>query len=148
MSKFQQMNLFGNVIDIKTAGKTKIIKLAQATFSDDKTKKSHIHSVFVFESQYKAIAGLEAQLAEVRATTGRENAAVQNVHVTARVKSRIRPNAEGVNITTYQASLAYLGKKTPKATVAKTEAPVADAKAEVKAEAQEAPVANTTVSPF
>ena len=78
---FEHLNLFGNVIDIvaPASGKIKYVKLAQSTFSSDRSKKSPFYNVVVFEKDFDKIAEIEEALAEVRAQKGNDKAALTGV---------------------------------------------------------------------
>lgn len=122
---FTHFNLFGNVMDVRPAGKNKVIVLAEATFGNDQ-KQSDVFDVMTFGRQSEAVAAIEEALAAHRAETGNEKAALTNVHLTARLKPQTTKNAEGKNIKSYQVQLVRIGKAEPKVVEAKTatEAPV------------------------
>lgn len=128
---FEHLNLFGNVIDIvaPASGKIKYVKLAQSTFSSDRSKKSPFYNVVVFEKDFDKIADVEAALAEVRAQKGNDKAALKNVALTARL-SMDKNDA-------LQTVLVSVGAKEPVATVAQ-EAP-AEAEAEAVVAADDLP---------
>lgn len=117
---FEHLNLFGNVIDIvaPASGKIKYVKLAQSTFSSDRSKKSPFYNVVVFEKDFDKIADVEKALAEVRAQKGNDKAALKNVALTARL-SMDKNDA-------LQTVLVSVGAKEPVATVAQ-EAPAQEA---------------------
>lgn len=135
---FTQFNLFGNVLDVRPAGKNKVIVLAQATFSNDQSKESDVFDVMTFARQSEAVAAIEEALAAHRAETGNEKAALTGVHLTARLKPQTTKNAEGKNIKGYQVQLVRVGKAEPKVVEAKTatEAPAKAAPATAKATAE------------
>lgn len=120
---FEHLNLFGNVIDIvaPASGKIKYVKLAQSTFSSDRSKKSPFYNVVVFEKDFDKIADVEAALAEVRAEKGNDKAALKNVALTARL-SMDKNNA-------LQTVLVTVGAKEPVATVAQEAPAEAEAQA-------------------
>ena len=78
---FQHTVLFGNVIDVRQAGKNKVIVLAHATFSKDTNKKSPVYNIMSFARQSDEVAIIEDGLAARRAETGNEKAALQNVKI-------------------------------------------------------------------
>lgn len=127
---FTQFNLFGNVLDVRPAGKNKVIVLAEATFSNDQSKESDVFDVMSFSRQSEAVAAIEEALAAHRAETGNEKAALTGVHLTARLKPQTTKNAEGKNIKGYQVQLVRIGKAEPKVVEAKT---ATDAPVEAKA---------------
>lgn len=117
---FEHLNLFGNVTDIvaPASGKIKYVKIAQSTFSSDRSKKSPFYNVVVFEKDFDKIADVEKALAEVRAQKGNDKAALKNVALTARL-SMDKNDA-------LQTVLVSVGAKEPVATVAQ-EAPAQEA---------------------
>jgi len=119
---FERTTLYGNVMNIKTVGKKKVISFSPANFGKSGNEEA-AWQVSAFESSYPEVAKLEAKLAEVREATGRENAAAQ--HVRLDVFMSIQEDGS------YQPHLSKI------LAFGKDDA----AKAEVKAEAQEAPVA-------
>lgn len=68
---------FGNVIDIRQAGKTQIIVLARANFK--KSAKTNYEEIHAFANQAEMVADLQSQLDARRAETGNDKAALQNV---------------------------------------------------------------------
>lgn len=81
MARLQHTELFGNVMDVRPAGKNKVVVLAQATFSKDQSKESDVYDIMTFARQAEEVAAIEDALAARRAETGNEKAALQNVKV-------------------------------------------------------------------
>lgn len=124
---FTQFKLFGNVLDVRPAGKNKVIVLAEATFSNDQSKESDVFDVMTFARQADAVKAIEDALAAHRAETGNEKAALTGVSLVARLKPQTIDGKKG-----YQAQLVRIGKNEPKtveATAVEAEATPAPATA-------------------
>lgn len=104
MARLQHMELFGNVTAIRPAGKNKVVVLAQATFSNDQSKKSDFFDVMTFARQAEEVKAIEDALAARRAESGNENAALQNVKIDTFVS--VQKDKDGHKI--YQPQLSKL----------------------------------------
>lgn len=102
------VNFYGNVVDIRQAGKIQIIRLATATFSKDPDAQSEFFDIVAFERQASVIAELQAKLDARRAETGNEKSALTNVKLVTRTKPQSYKKDDGTWVNDMQYQLVQI----------------------------------------